>query len=45
MYLRVEEGPTSTVPSGRRMWNGDETDWGLNFGSAGQVLRVELGTY
>jgi hypothetical protein len=28
-----------------RLWNGDETDWGLDFGSAPQVLRVSLGTY
>ena len=28
-----------------RIWNGDETDWGLNFSSAPQVLRVTLGTY
>jgi len=28
-----------------RIWNGDETDWALNFGSAAQVLRVQLGTY
>ena len=28
-----------------RFWNGDETDWGLNFGSTPQALRVTLGTY
>ena len=28
-----------------RIWNGDETDWGLNFSSMPQVLRVTLGTY
>jgi len=28
-----------------RYWNGDETDWGLNFSSEPQVLRVRLGTY
>ncbi len=28
-----------------RIWNGDETDWGLDFSSAPQVLRVSLGTY
>ncbi len=45
-FLRVEEGAYdggAFRPS--RIWNGDETDWALNFGSAGQVLRVELGTY
>jgi hypothetical protein len=28
-----------------RIWNGDQTDWGLNFASAPQVLRVRVGTY
>ena len=28
-----------------RIWNGDETDWGLNFTSIPQVLHVHLGTY
>jgi hypothetical protein len=28
-----------------RIWNGDETDYGLNFGSAPQAVRVTLGTY
>ncbi len=28
-----------------RIWNGDETDWGLDFSSAPQDLRVLLGTY
>jgi beta-galactosidase GanA len=45
-FLRVEEG---NYEGGAfrpvRIWNGDETDWGLNFGSAGQVIRVQLGTY
>jgi hypothetical protein len=27
-----------------RVWNGDQTDWGLNFTSALQVLRMTLGT-
>lgn len=45
-YLRVEEGSYEkeqfkTV----RLWNGDQTDWGLNFTSAPQVLRVTLGGY
>lgn len=38
-YLRVEEGKSI------RVWNGDQTDWGLNFSSAPQALRVTLGTY
>jgi beta-galactosidase GanA len=28
-----------------RLWNGDQTDWGLNFTSEPQVLRVKLGSY
>jgi beta-galactosidase GanA len=28
-----------------RIWNGDETDWGLNFTSLPQVLHVHLATY
>ena len=38
-YLRVEEGKSI------RIWNGDQTDWGLNFTAAPQVLRVTLGAY
>jgi beta-galactosidase GanA len=45
-YLRVEEG---TYDKGKfnfvRLWNGDQTDWGLNFTSTPQVLHVKLGTY
>jgi beta-galactosidase GanA len=45
-YLRVEEG---IYQQGKfklvRLWNGDQTDWGLNFTSAPQVLRVTVGTY
>jgi hypothetical protein len=45
-FLRVEEG---TYDNGTfhpiRIWNGDQTDWGLNFTSAPQVLRVSVGTY
>ena len=44
-YLRVEEG---AFENGKfkvvRFWNGDQTDWGLNFTSAPQVLRVTMGT-
>ena len=43
---RVEEGH---YENGQwvfdRLWNGDETDYGLNFTSAAQVLRVKLATY
>ena len=45
-YVRVEEG---TYESGAfkvvRIWNGDQTDWGLNFTSTPQILRVTVGTY
>jgi beta-galactosidase GanA len=45
-YARVEEG---TYSNGSwkflRVWNGDQTDWGLNFTSLPQVLRVRLATY
>jgi Domain of unknown function (DUF5597)/Glycosyl hydrolases family 35 len=45
-FLRVEEG---TYESGIfkfvRIWNGDETDWGLNFGADPVVLRVSVATY
>lgn len=43
---RVEEG---RYEDGRwvfkRLWNGDQTDYGLNFTGAPQVLRVKLATY
>ncbi|MFC4764878.1 GH35 family beta-galactosidase [Dyella koreensis] len=29
----------------RRLWNGDQTDYGLNFTGQPQVLRVKLATY
>jgi beta-galactosidase GanA len=44
--LRVEEGHydgTTWILS--RLWNGDETDYGLNFGGKGSLLRVKLGSY
>ena len=44
--LRVEEGHydgTTWIPD--RLWNGDETDYGLNFGGKGSLLRVRLGRY
>jgi beta-galactosidase GanA len=45
-FARVEEG---TYENGAwkflRVWNGDQTDWGLNFTSTPQVLRVRLATY
>ena len=45
-YLRVEEG---AFESGEfrpvRIWNGDQTDWGLNFGTTPVVLRARLRTF
>ncbi len=45
-YLRVEEGTYENgVFKPERIWNGDQTDWGLNFAASPVVLRVLLGTY
>jgi beta-galactosidase GanA len=45
-YDRVEEG---RYENGKwvlhHVWNGDQTDWGLNFTSRPQVLRVKLATF
>jgi len=44
--VRVEEG---TYENGtfkfHRIWNGDETDWGIRLGDDTVVLRVTLATY
>ena len=45
-FLRVEEGGFENGAfKPMRIWNGDETDYGLRFYAAPQVLRVLLGTY
>ena len=45
-FLRVEEGTYENgVFKFSRIWNGDETDWGLSFGEEPVVLRVSLATY
>ncbi|MGA3023768.1 MAG: DUF5597 domain-containing protein [Bryobacteraceae bacterium] len=45
-FVRVEEGTYEEgVFQPIRIWNGDQTDWGLNLTSGPQVLRVRLGTY
>jgi hypothetical protein len=45
-FLRVEEGVYENgVFHFLRIWNGDETDWGLNFAAEPVVLRVSLATY
>lgn len=47
IFDRVEEGHYDA--SGKwvfeRVWNGDQTDYGLNFTSAPQLLKVRLATY
>jgi beta-galactosidase GanA len=47
MMLRVEEGTYDEAGRWvmRRVWNGDETDYGLNFTSEPVLLKVKLGTY
>ena len=45
-FVKVEEGTyLGTTWKSGRLWNGDETDAGLNFKSPGSVLHVQLGTY
>jgi beta-galactosidase GanA len=45
-FLLVEEGAYENGQfKVKREWNGDQTDWGLNFSSVPQVLRVKLGTF
>ena len=44
--VKVEEGRfNGTTFIAGRLWNGDETDNGLNFGGKGSVLRVTLGSF
>lgn len=47
LYARVEEGhfDDSGAWVFERLWNGDQTDYGLNFTTRAQVLRVKLATY
>lgn len=44
---RVEEGSYDAEGHWQflRVWNGDQTDYGLNFTGVAQVLRVKLATY
>lgn len=45
-FLRVEQGSYSgTQWNPERIWNGDETDYGLNFKAPGAILHVALHTY
>jgi beta-galactosidase GanA len=44
--LKVEEGHyDGQTWTSTRLWNGDETDYGLNFGGKGTLLRVTMGSY
>jgi beta-galactosidase GanA len=46
MLARVEEGYYERGKwTFERLWNGDQTDWGLNFTGLPQVLRVRLAEY
>lgn len=46
IFDRVEEGHYRDGQwTLRRNWNGDQTDYGLNFSEAVQLLRVTLATY
>ncbi|WP_414647738.1 DUF5597 domain-containing protein [Dyella sp.] len=47
MMERVEEGRYDERGHWNfmRLWNGDQTDWGLNFTDKPQVLHVKLATY
>jgi len=45
-FMKVEEGSyKSGIFKPMRIWNGDQTDYGLNFTAEPQILRVRLGTY
>jgi hypothetical protein len=45
-FLRVEEGAYENGAfKFQRILNGDQTDWGLSFGSEPEVLRVAVATY
>jgi hypothetical protein len=44
--LKVEEGSYDGITwKPTRLRNGDETDYGLNFGGKGSLLRVTMGSY
>ena len=46
MVERVEEGH---FKNGQwvfeRVWNGDQTDWGINFTSTATILKVKMASY
>lgn len=51
MIVRVEEGHYSQKKGEEgkwvmhRVWNGDQTDWGLNFPNRQILLRIKMATY
>ncbi|MBB6094860.1 beta-galactosidase GanA [Povalibacter uvarum] len=47
LYERVEEGHFDEAGTWvfERLWNGDQTDYGLNFTTLPQVLRVKMAAY
>ena len=47
MFARVEEGRFDAGGQWvmERNWNGDQTDWGLNFTASPVILRVRMGRY
>ena len=46
MFLKVEEGHfVKGVFQAERIWNGDQSDWGLNLTEVPRLLRVRLSTY
>ncbi|HET9510083.1 MAG TPA: DUF5597 domain-containing protein, partial [Sphingomonas sp.] len=47
MLIKVEEGTLADDGSfrARRVMNGDQTDYGLNFTAQPMLLRVTMGTY
>jgi len=46
-FSRVEEGHFDKAGNWvfERVWNGDQTDWGLNFVTEPKVLKVKLSSY
>lgn len=45
-YIDVQEGHyVGNKWQFLRTWNGDQTDYGLNFSAAPQVLQVDMATY
>jgi beta-galactosidase GanA len=47
MIVRVEEGHFDKDGEWvfERVWNGDQTDWGLNFDDKHHILKVKMSTY